>query len=131
MLVHHPLDDALGGGAEVIGCHRGEEIDLLISSFARMKHVHGTLIDLYVIGTAGSKILDDLKAWVARNDPRTARKRVAKEEALVVRQKQIIANLEAHRRAPRRLEREKQLLATMEASLAALHASPSLLRDQD
>jgi hypothetical protein len=96
-----------------------------------MKHVHGTLIDLYVIGTAGSTILDDLKAWVARNDPRTARKRVAKEEALVVRQKQIIANLEAHRRAPRRLEREKQLLATMEASLAALHASPSLLRDQD
>jgi hypothetical protein len=91
-----------------------------------MHHKDGNLIGLYGRGTTEDEILNDLRAWIARRD----RRRFAKQEALVARQKQIIANLDAHGRAPRRAERERRLLLTMEEDLAALYANLSLDRNQ-
>jgi hypothetical protein len=47
-----------------------EEIDLLISSFAHMRHEHGTLIGLYGKRTDEHRILGDLRAWLERRDQR-------------------------------------------------------------
>jgi hypothetical protein len=51
-----------------------EEIELLVSSFAGMRHCHGTLIRLYGKGATESDILNDLRAWIARRDRRARTK---------------------------------------------------------